>query len=52
MKLVIVATSWFATIASIAWAGAWKLGEGGGWLIALAALMVAATTIKTENFKD
>ena len=37
---------WCTAIVGVAVAGAWKLGEGGGWLVFLAFLMVLAVSIE------
>ena len=42
---------WSSAIVGVAWAGAWKLGEGGGWLIFLAFLMAGGITYKSNNKK-
>ena len=49
MKDIALLGFWSAAIVGISWAGAWKVGEGGGWLIFLAFLMLASFSYNSEG---
>lgn len=44
MKGLIFLAIVMSAVVGVAWAGAWKLGEGGGWLIFLAFVMFLSTS--------
>lgn len=51
IRKIIALIAWLCTIAVVATAGAWKLGEGGGFLVLLAFVMVLMTSFSTKDDK-